>query len=211
MNTNWQTVVNNLRAQPVGQYLPRVYTSEQLKGWEKQRDILADSYSKTNNGVVEIPFSGGASTSLVLEKPLSRGTVLLNTADKYAEPIVDFQTHVNPTDSDIAVTVVKFYRRYMAAPSHQQLTPVENSPGTSVSTDQQIAEWAARNMGATTAHSCCTAAMGPRDLGGVLSSTLTVYGVTGLSVGDISLIPLIPATHTCATVYAISERVSLWK
>ncbi len=29
-----------------------------------------------------------------------------------------------------------------------------------------------------------------------------------LSVGDISIVPMIPATHTCSTVYAISEKVS---
>ncbi|PPQ83998.1 hypothetical protein CVT25_000544 [Psilocybe cyanescens] len=63
-------------------------------------------------------------------------------------------------------------------------------------------------MTPSTAHACGTAAMAPRDQAGVVSSNLTVYGVTGLSVGDISIIPIIPATHPCATVYAIAEKAA---
>ena len=37
---------------------------------------------------------------------------------------------------------------------------------------------------------------------------LLVYGVTGVSVVDASIMPLIPATHTSATVYAVAEKVS---
>jgi len=58
-----------------------------------------------------------------------------------------------------------------------------------------------------------------------LHSELTVYGVTGLSIGDASIMPIVPgmrfeeygkapflmfacsAAHTCATVYAIAEKV----
>ena len=96
----------------------------------------------------------------------------------------------------------------MAAASMQQLGPVEQTPGTSISTDQQLATWVSSSVGSTTAHTCCTAHMGPQENGGVLTPELLVHGVTGLSVGDISLIPLIPGTHTCATVYAIAEKVS---
>ncbi len=42
-----------------------------------------------------------------------------------------------------------------------------------------------------------------RALAGVMSPSLTVYGVTGLSVGGISITPMVPATHARATVYAI--------
>lgn len=38
---------------------------------------------------------------------------------------------------------------------------------------------------------------------------LNVYGVSRLRIADASVIPIIPATHTQHTVYAIAEKVCL--
>ncbi|RFU33699.1 hypothetical protein B7463_g2617, partial [Scytalidium lignicola] len=204
----YQSTISKAQAQTPASYLPSVYTSENINGYVAQRDLLLQSWAREDNGVVEIPFSGGASTSLVLEKPLSRGTVRINPSDRYAEPSIDYNANINPVDMDIFVAMVKFTRKWMAAPAMQQLTPVETNPGASVTTDQQISNYAAQGMTPSTAHGCCTSAMAPQDLAGVVSSDLTVYGVTGLSVGDISIIPIIPSTHPCATVYAIAEKAA---
>ncbi|KAF8905657.1 GMC oxidoreductase-domain-containing protein [Mucidula mucida] len=190
MNPNYQTIIDRAKAQTPATYLPNTYTAENIAGFIAQRDILLASYASPNNGIFEVPFSGGASTP----------------TDRYAEPAVDFNTNINPVDTDLFVSVVKFYRQWMAAPSMAQLGPVEGSPGASVTSDAAIGAWATQGMGSSTAHTCCTAAMMPQGLGGVVSPELLVYGVTGLSVGDISVIPMIPATHTCATVYAIAEK-----
>lgn len=45
------------------------------------------------------------------------------------------------------------------------------------------------------------------ELGGAVGSDLLVYGTLGLSVGDASIMPLIPGTHLYATAYAIAEKV----
>ncbi|KAH9481915.1 Dehydrogenase xptC [Psilocybe cubensis] len=208
LSPTYQTTIDKAKAQNAASYLPRTYTTENINGFIAQRALILDSFGRKDNGVVEIPFSGGGGTSLVLEKPLSRGTVLLNTADRYAEPIIDYNCNINPVDSDVLVATVKFARRWYQAPSQQRLTPVEQSPGTSISSDAQIASWAANGMTPSTAHGCGTAAMAPREQAGVVSANLTVYGVTGLSVGDISIIPIIPSTHPCATVYAIAEKAA---
>ena len=50
--------------------------------------------------------------------------------------------------------------------------------------------------------------MMPLALGGVVSDQLLVYGTKGLSIVDASVIPLIPATHLQATMYAISEKAA---
>ncbi|KAJ3507097.1 hypothetical protein NLJ89_g6494 [Agrocybe chaxingu] len=142
-------------------------------------------------------------------KPLSRGTVLLEPRRPLRRALGRFQRRtLTPRRPDILVATIKFFRRWMAAPSMQQLTPVEQTPGASLTSDAQLANYLTTSMGASTAHSCCTAAMAPEEQAGVVSADLTVYGVTGLSVGDISLIPIIPATHTCATVYAIAEKAA---
>jgi len=209
LTTAWKDIIADLKKQNGKDFLPSTYTPEQIRGWTRQRDILAASYASLENSVTEIPFSGGATTSLVLQRQASRGTVVLNTTDKYAEPIVDYFTNVNPVDRRIGVEMVRFYRKYMAWPSHQVRAPFEIVPGANVTSDEGIADYLANGMISGIGHSCCTAALGPKDLGGVLSPELLVHGVSGLSVGDISLIPLIPATHTCATVYAIAEKVCI--
>lgn len=50
--------------------------------------------------------------------------------------------------------------------------------------------------------------MMPEELGGCVNTELQVYGTRKLSVVDASIIPMIPATHLQATVYAIAERAS---
>jgi choline dehydrogenase-like flavoprotein len=206
--TGYQDIITKALAQTPATYLPKTYTAEQLSGFVEQRKILTTSYGSSTNGIFEIPFSGGASTALCLDKPMSRGTVTLRTTDRYAEPSIDYNTNINPVDVDLTISAARFYRRWMAAPSMQQLGPTELSPGTSLTTDAQLSTWVSSSMGSSTAHACCTSAMMPQNLGGVVSPELLVYGVTGLSVGDISVIPLIPATHTCATVYAIAEKAA---
>lgn len=48
----------------------------------------------------------------------------------------------------------------------------------------------------------------PLELGGCVSDELLVYGVQGLSVVDASILPLIPAAHLQATMYAVAEKAA---
>jgi choline dehydrogenase-like flavoprotein len=57
-------------------------------------------------------------------------------------------------------------------------------------------------------HPAGTAAMVPRSMGGVVDSSLKVYGTSNVRVVDASIFPIHIAAHTQATIYAISEKVS---
>ncbi|KZV79533.1 FAD/NAD(P)-binding domain-containing protein [Exidia glandulosa HHB12029] len=202
------SIISQVQAQNASQYLPSTYTPELLAGFQAQRDLLVTSYGSLQAGVIELPFSGSGSASLSLEHPLSRGTITINTSNKYAEPVVDYQTFVNPVDPLIVARSFTFVRKWMNTTAMRQLSPSETSPGSTLTTDAQLISAARSGTRASTAHGCCTAPMQPRNLGGVVGPDLLVYGVTGLSVGDISIIPLIPAAHTCATVYGIAEKAA---
>ena len=98
----------------------------------------------------------------------------------------------------------------MATNAMMELGPVELAPGANLTTDEELKGALRRQMQPTYSHLCSTCSMMRRDYGGVVGPNLLVYGVKGLSVVDASIMPLIPATHTSATVYAVAEKVSLF-
>ncbi len=59
----------------------------------------------------------------------------------------------------------------------------------------------------SSSHPAGTAAMAPRELGGVVGADLKVYGTTNLRVVDASVMPIIVGANLQETVYAIAEKV----
>jgi len=48
----------------------------------------------------------------------------------------------------------------------------------------------------------------PLELGGVVDSELKVYGTRGLRIVDAGIMPMEPAAHLQATVYAVAEKAA---
>ncbi|KAL1868954.1 hypothetical protein Daus18300_005790 [Diaporthe australafricana] len=208
--TKWVSIVEAYKSQNVASYLPNTYTAELIHGYEAQREILADCMAREDNAVLEFPPAAAGTTPLMLTKPVSRGTVTLNQTDVYAEPILDYGTHTNPVDVLVASEAVRFSRRFHQTPTmNASFAPVEVLPGPgTATTDEELEDYTRSTAGSTTGHLSGTCAMMPREMGGVVSPDLLVYGVTGLSVADSSIMPLIPGAHTCATVYAVAEKAA---
>ena len=95
----------------------------------------------------------------------------------------------------------------MATEPMQELGPIELSPGADVTSDADIRAALRQQVQPTYSHLCSTCSMMKREFGGVVGPDLLVYGAEALSVVDASIMPLIPAAHTSATVYAIAEKV----
>lgn len=60
----------------------------------------------------------------------------------------------------------------------------------------------------TSYHTCGTAAMLPKDKGGVVDEKLMVYGTGNLRIVDASIFPVIPRGNIQSTVYAVAERAA---
>ncbi|KAH6648213.1 GMC oxidoreductase-domain-containing protein [Truncatella angustata] len=71
----------------------------------------------------------------------------------------------------------------------------------------RILENLVKSMVNTSFHPCGTAAMLPREYGGVVDVDLKLYGVRNLRVIDSSIIPLIANADLQSIVYALAEKV----
>jgi choline dehydrogenase len=139
--------------------------------------------------VAEFAFSGTAPINSWIMHPLSRGTIRINSTypDPVASPpIVDFATAANPVDMQLLVLILRAERRVLG-PSFAYLQPAETDPGPNVTSDADIeAVFRSRMVSSSDAHPCCTAAMMPRELGGVVDAELKIYKVQSLRVVDTS-------------------------
>lgn len=210
LDPDFEAIADSLAEQEPLDHLPAIYAENPplVKGFLEQRRVLQSQFRNPEAGILEIVFSGAIVVPVALQKPLSRGTIFINTtnADPSISPLIDFNTAANPVDMHIVMRALTKARQFMAAESVASLEPVEVSPGLTLQDEVEI-QTAMRKtfLSPSLDHPVGTAAMMPREWGGVVDTNLRVYGVEGLWVVDASVMPLLPAAHTQATVYAVAE------
>ncbi|KAJ4329643.1 hypothetical protein N0V87_010692 [Didymella glomerata] len=210
VSDKYESIVSSIKSQNARSYLPSVYAdSKLLAGFNKQRDIIANLHSRADAAVAEFPMVAFGLAIGALQRPLSRGTITLNPSNKYGAPVVQWNTFQNPIDRQIIVEMVRWLRQHWARPELKKFEPVEIIPGTGQTDDEIInALIQTKSLEASFAHMSGSCAMMPENLGGVVGSDLLVYGVRQLSIVDGSIIPLVPATHLQATMYAVAEKAA---
>jgi choline dehydrogenase-like flavoprotein len=194
-------------------YLPARYSQNGalLKGYLAQRKILVDHYLSDDAALGEYPIQPWGRATTAIQKPLSRGTLILNATNPAAMPIVVRNAFQNPVDKMVLGELVRWNRNHWTkATLLKRYAPVETVPGAQYQTDEEIfaASIKAAALDPTYAHSSGGCALMPEDLGGCVDAQLKVYGVGNLRVVDASIIPLIPAAHLQATMYAVAEKAA---
>lgn len=212
ITSNYKQIVSTIKGQKSTDYLPPVYKNNAnlLRGFEAAKAITAELLSGNKAAAVEIPMNAFGLAIAAIQRPLSRGFVALNPANPTGNPIVQFNGLQNPADRTMMLEAVKWMRRHWKNPTLARFSPVEVTPGVAAQTDDEIIH-ALLEQGALTptfAHQSGTCSMLPEKYGGCVNSDLRVYGVNKLSIVDASIIPLIPATHLQATMYAIAEKAA---
>ncbi|RDL40515.1 Glucose oxidase [Venustampulla echinocandica] len=203
-------IAASYESQDPASYLPVDSHPTIVAGYAAQQASLAKALRSYKSAYYNLFLGGGPSEgALVFLHPVSRGTINIVPSDPFfTEPVVDYRALTNPTDIDIMVEFIRFTRRYFAVPSLAQFQPRETAPGLNVTSDSDLAEVVKNNISPSTFHPVGTAAMAPRELGGVVDEDLLVYGVKKLSVVDASIIPTLPGAYTQETVYALAEKAS---
>lgn len=208
--TRFEAIASALQAQDPATHLPPGADETLLAGYAAQRDRLATALRSNNSAFYNLFLRGANFGGIVVYlHPLSRGTVTIDPADPFfTQPTVDYRALSNPLDIDIQVEFIKFTRRLYTETSLSSYGPIEVSPGANVTSDEALGEAIVSQMSPTCFHPVGTAAMMPRNLGGVVSETLEVYGVQRLSVVDASIMPDLPGAYTQQPTYAIAEKAA---
>ncbi|KAF2873232.1 hypothetical protein BDV95DRAFT_490607 [Massariosphaeria phaeospora] len=214
LTTSHTTITNKIRAMATdgsaSSYLPAAYLSDPtlLAGYARQLSILSAFLSNPQAPSLEVPFATGTSSRAFLLHPLSRGTVRLNHTSPLSQPTLDYRSASNPVDFDLHVAHLRFLREMLATPTMRRYGAEETGPGAHVQSDEALREYVKDTLTFSFMHPCCTAAMLPRGLGGVVGPDLRVHGAGGLRVVDVSVLPFLVSAHTSATAYAVGEKAA---
>jgi len=126
---------------------------------------------------------------LSLVQPFSRGRTHIASADPSDAPVIDPGYLSNPVDVEVAALHLRFIERLAATkPLANFIKPggLRNAEVARGDDREMARQWAKRSV-LSNWHGCGTCSMMPKDLGGVVSQRLVVYGTTNLRVVDASV------------------------
>ena len=147
----------------------------------------------------------GFSASATQCRPLSRGTVGLNSGDPLAAPRIVANYLQEPQDARVLVAGLRQLREIYAQPAFRGLvTGEEHFPGTDATSARALDAFV-RQKGGTVYHPVGTCRMGG-DNASVVDERLRVRGVDRLRVIDASVMPRLVSTNTNAAAIMIGEK-----
>ncbi|KAJ7242906.1 glucose dehydrogenase short protein [Mycena rebaudengoi] len=156
-------------------------------------------------------LTGGAgnfmSIFMAMVTPAGRGSITINSNNPFDSPLVNPGVLASDFDLFTLRDAWKRVQKFVSAPAWKNyiIAPTEDLENiTSEALDQHI-----RNSVLAGLHMVGSAGMSAQNAGyGVVDPDFLVKGVSGLRIIDASVIPIVPAAHTQAAVYAFAERGS---
>ena len=187
-------------------YYPDGYNAALKTGYELQFNSTLNRLVSNSTPAYENLNNNAGGLDVSLQHPLSRGYVMISSADPFEAPTVDPRWLMNPLDLEVMIQAIQFNQRVLDTPSIQELMPSYSHIPQNATVDQ-ITE-ILRTQLSTEFHYSGTCAMMKQELGGVVDSNLVVYGTQNLRVVDTSIFPLIPAAHLQAPMFAVAEKAA---
>ena len=150
--------------------------------------------------------------AVLLSYPLSRGSVHISSSSPSTAVRLDPHYLSHPLDIEILARHVRYADSVIsnAEPLRSLLKAngKRNQDAPTSLKNLDVAKKYVRHTAVGAHHPTSTCAMLPREMGGVVSDRLVVYGCANLRVCDASVIPIIPRGNPQATVYAVAERAA---
>jgi choline dehydrogenase len=150
-------------------------------------------------------FAGhGYQAHIDLMKPMSRGSITLQSANPKDAPSILFNYLKTEEDRRVVIEGFRLTRTLLAQQSFDNFRDGELVPGSDVNTDKEIMAWAKVN-GETEYHPTSSCSMGLSDYD-VVDGDLKVHEIDRLRVVDASTMPEIVTANTHATTLMIAEK-----
>ena len=207
----YSNVASALHQQAVSQngssFLAPGTPQEVTAGYNAIHGVLTERLAAPDSALVELSWSDGG-IGLSLQAPFSRGSIRAASSSMLDPPIVDPRVLHNTLDVSFLVEGIKFARIVSRTDAISELRPVEVTPGTNVTSEEDLASFV-RGSSSPAWHLAGSCKIGRREEGGVVDEQLRVYGVNNLRVVDASIMPFLPASHPMTTVYSVAEKVYL--
>jgi choline dehydrogenase-like flavoprotein len=163
-----------------------------------------DRYSRSKAAGID-PYSG-FSIGVFKIRPKSRGTVHIRSSDPLQDPEIAVNYLKHPEDIETNKRAFRIVRKIASQPALAPFIRAETRPGPEISSDDQVLDYI-RKTGQTAWHAIGTCRMGSDDMA-VVDDRLRVYGVTGLRVADISIMPSLVSPNTNAVAVLIGEKAA---
>ncbi|KAI0070191.1 GMC oxidoreductase [Panus rudis PR-1116 ss-1] len=157
-------------------------------------EILAVPYTMMPLDHTKGPY---ATIPAVVNHPFTRGTIHAVSSDPHVAPEIDPHSFEEEIDFEIVYEGFKLSRRAAQVSPLADIIQEEALPGSDVSTEEAIKSRLSHGYGLTFSQpdTSGTCSMLPQDKGGVVDPKLKVYGTNNIRVVDLSILPLIVATH----------------
>ncbi|KAG0002147.1 hypothetical protein BGZ80_010049 [Entomortierella chlamydospora] len=175
--------------------------------------IFVPAYSRTHASIQPPDSENYYSFAGLLLNPVSRGKVSISDIKNgKIETLIDPNFFEDEFDTRVMAELVRFMRRLGERMRQDpELGGVEVFPGTEnvPSDDEAKIQEYVKTESEVYYHPVSTCHMGPpSDPLAVVDNQLKVYGIDRLRVVDASVMPKIPAAHTCAPTIMIAEKAA---
>jgi choline dehydrogenase len=135
----------------------------------------------------------------------ARGTIKIVSTDPRRHPAIRFNYLSTDTDRREWIEAVQISRNILNQPAFEPYNGGELSPGPSVSTDQEILDWVAKDA-ETALHPSCTCRLGTGADSVVDPSSMRVHGLEGIRVIDASAMRYVTNGNIYAPTMMLAEK-----
>lgn len=173
------------------------------KGLGSQETISVDGYFAGSAP----PVAGSSYVTFLAAQQhmLSRGSIHITSANASVYPKIQPNYFSVPFDLDVATAGLAYLRKIAGSASYRDNFIIEGDAAEYVpGVGKDLREYV-KTTSTTEYHPIGTCSMLPREQGGVVDASLTVYNTQNVRVIDASVIPVHVSAHIMATIYGVAE------